>query len=174
MKIGIDIDNVIANTFIDLAMKFNQYMGKEMAAEEVVRVMRKEKFKMYGYWFVTWRDKLLTQVTPIAGASATLKKWHKDHHIVLVTSRQSMFNRQTKDWLKFHDMPYHELHHSKELKKHLKAPDCDIFLEDNIDECEVLADHVEKVYLFDQPWNRREHNKKNIHRVKGWEELRSL
>jgi len=172
MKIGIDIDNVIANTFIDLAMKFNQYMGQELAAEEVVRVMREEKFKMYGYWFVTWRDKLLSQVSPIQGAQETLSKWSGEHQLSLVTSRLSIFNKQTKEWLAKHSIPYHELHHAKELNKYKKAPNCNIFIEDNREECEVLADHCEKVYLFDRPWNQKELNKSNIIRVKGWDEIK--
>ncbi len=171
MKIGIDIDNVIANTFHDLAVEFNRFMGKEYDPQEVVRVMRQDKWKMYGYWYKTWKDKLLSKVSPIVGAAEALKKWHPEHELVLVTSRLGLFNGQTKEWLAKHGIPYHELHHAKELTKHKKAPGCHVFLEDNIDECEVLADHCERVYLFDQPWNQRELKKNNIKRVKGWEDL---
>jgi hypothetical protein len=174
MKIGIDIDNVISNTFSDLADYFNQFMGKSASPEEVVQVMRNEKLKMLMYWFVTWREKLLTKVAPIDGASEVITEWHKTHQILLVTSRLSLFNRQTKDWLKKHDVPFHELHHAKEKTKHKKAPNCDVFIEDNIEECEVLADYCETVLLVDQPWNRRTPSKSNIIRVKDWEEIRSV
>lgn len=105
MKIGIDIDNVIANTFVDLAAYFNQFMGKEFEP---------------------------------------------------------------------HEVPYHKLHHAKEKTKHTKISKPDIFIEDNLDECEILAEFCERVFLIDHPWNRREPNKKNIIRVKNWRELGEL
>jgi len=171
MKIGVDIDNVISNTFLDLANYFNEFMGKSAESKDVVEVMRKEKLKMLAYWLITWKDKLLTKVSPIEESADLIKKWHKDHEIVLVTSRISIFNKQTKDWLKKHGIPYHELHHAKEKTKHKKAKGCRIFIEDNIDECEVLADYCEKVFLIDYPWNRRKHDKKNIVRVKGFKDI---
>ncbi len=174
MKIGIDIDNVIANTLVDLADRFNEYIGRELSPVEVVEVMRKEKFRMWGYWFLTWRKGLLTKVSVISGARDTIRQWHGGHKIVLVTSRLRILNRQTRFWLSENGIPYHELHHSKETKKHLKADGCEIFIEDNLEECEVLADHCRQVFLMDHPWNRRPIKNKNIVRVNGWSELKGL
>ena len=36
MKIGVDIDNVLANTFDELSSHFNRFMGKEYAADETL------------------------------------------------------------------------------------------------------------------------------------------
>ena len=68
---------------------------------------------------------------------------------------------------------YHQLHHARELNKFKKAAGCDIFVEDNLEECEVLADHCGTVYLMDQPWNRREPRKRNIIRIADWHDLKS-
>ena len=174
MKIGLDIDNVIANTFQELAIYFNRYMGREHTPPEVVEIMRHDKLRMIGYWFVTWRDKLLTRLTPLAGSRETIREWHAAHEIVLITSRMPVFNRQTKDWLNHHSIPYHQLHHAKEFNKYKKAGGCDVFVEDNLEECEVLADHCEKVFLMDQPWNRRRPGRNNIIRVADWRELKQL
>jgi len=172
MKIGIDIDNVIANTFVDLFEYFNRYMGKKLEPVEVARVMKEEKLKMLGYWFVTWKDKLLSKVNPIEGAAEVLKALHADHTITLITSRMSVFNKETHEWLKKHGMSYHALHHAKELNKHKKAVGHEIFIEDNLEECEVLANHCKKVFLFDHPWNRKPIKGKNIIRVKNWREIK--
>ncbi|HTY13751.1 MAG TPA: hypothetical protein VMD02_06150 [Candidatus Omnitrophota bacterium] len=172
MKIGIDIDNVIANTFVDLAARFNEYMGRELSPSEVVEVMRREKLRMWGYWFLTWRKRLLTQVSVIDGAGETIREWHREHEIVLVTSRLPVLNRQTRQWLAQNSIPYHELHHSKETLKHRKSGACDIFIEDNLEECQVLADHCPTVFLMDHPWNRRPLGKSNIVRVSGWGQIR--
>jgi len=174
MKIGIDIDNVIANTFRDLLPHFNRFVGKEADPIEVIRMMREDKLKMLAYYFDAWRKRIMTRVTPMEGAAETIRDWHKQHAIKLITSRLTLFNRQTREWLHRHAVPYHELHHAKEKTKHTKAGGCHVFIEDNPDECEVLAHHCERVLLFDHPWNRREFSAKNIIRVKDWKEIRDL
>ena len=171
MNIGIDIDNVIADTFKDLSGFFNQFMGKEHSSHEVVSVMRKRKHLMLLYFFKAWRERVMTQVSLIEGAAETIQGWHKEHRIYLVTSRIRLFNRQTKEWLNRHYVPYHELHHAKETTKYEKVKNCAFFIEDSLDEAHALADHCEKVFLFDQPWNRVPLKKSNIIRVSGWQEI---
>lgn len=172
MRIGIDIDNVIADTFKDLSEAFNSYMGKQLKPQEVVDIMRKERLRMWGYWFITWKKRLLTKVAPVKGAKEALEIWFREHDILLVTSRLPILRRQTRQWLEQHGIPYHELHHLKEGRKFKKGKGCDIFIEDNLEECEILADHVDRVFLIDQPWNRRETKKKNIVRVGNWSDVR--
>jgi uncharacterized HAD superfamily protein len=171
MKIGIDIDNVIANTFADLIPYYNRFMGYEAAPQEVVETMRKRKIKMLQYYFRAWRQRVMTKISLIDGAKETIQQWHPKHEISLITSRLSIFNRQTRSWLDQHSIPYHSLHHAKEKTKHLKADGCQVFIEDNFEECEILADHCERVFLFDYPWNRRPTEKDNIIRVKNWSEI---
>jgi len=173
MKIGIDIDNVIANTYQDLYPFFDEFIGRKVTPHETVQIMRKQKVKMWFYFLKAWRQKVMTKVSLIQGAVKTIQDWHKKHQIYLVTSRFNLFNRQTKNWLKRHEIPYHELHHAKETTKHAKVPNCQIFIEDNLEECEILADHCEKVLLFNQPWNQHPIKKKNIIRVKDWSEIPS-
>ncbi len=173
MKIGLDIDSVIANTFQELADYFNRYMGREHTPPEVVEVMRRDKLKMLGYWFATWRHQLLTGLTPLPGARETVRRWHASHEIVLITSRLPVFNRQTRAWLAKHGFPFHELHHAREFHKYKKAAGCAVFVEDNLEECEVLAGHCPRVFLLDQPWNRRPAKRSNIVRVSGWAELQA-
>ncbi|NQT29412.1 MAG: hypothetical protein HQ596_02455 [Candidatus Saganbacteria bacterium] len=172
MKIGIDIDNVIANTYQDLYAFFDSFMKRKSDPHETIRIMRKHKIKMWFYFYKAWRQKVMTKVSLIDGAAETIQGWSKEHQIYLVTSRYPIFNRQTKWWLKEHKIPYWELHHAPETTKHLKVDRCDIFIEDNLDECEVLADHCERILLFDQPWNQKPIKQKNIIRVKDWEEIR--
>ena len=171
MKIGIDIDNVIANTYKDLAGFFHDFMGREIDPADIVEFFRHEKIKVWHYFFEAWRKKVMTKISLIKGSQETIQAWSKEHQIHLVTSRFPLFNRQTKAWLKKHAVPYHGLHHAKETKKHLKAKNCQIFIEDNLDECEILADHCEKVFLFDYPWNQKKPSKNNIVRVKDWTEI---
>jgi uncharacterized HAD superfamily protein len=174
MKIGIDIDNVIANTFQDLIPHYNRFMKRQDSPLEVIETMRREKLKMLQYYFRAWRTRIMTSVSLMEGAAGTIRKWHQQHKIKLITSRLFLFNRQTRRWLKKHDIPFHELHHAKEKTKYQKGRDCRVFIEDNLDECEVLANHCEKVFLIDHPWNQRQPRQNNIIRVKNWDDLQKL
>lgn len=174
MDIGIDIDNVIANTFQDLVPYYNRFMRREASPQEVIQSMRREKLKLLAYYYNAWRNRIMTTVTLVEGAAETIQQWHAKHTIKLITSRLPLFNRQTRSWLDRHNIPFHELHHARERTKHLKAGKCDVFIEDNLDECEVLADHCAKVLLFDHPWNRRPPARQNIIRVSSWDQIRDL
>ncbi|MFA5839046.1 MAG: hypothetical protein WC890_00140 [Candidatus Margulisiibacteriota bacterium] len=172
MKIGIDIDNVIANTYQDLRHFFDGFMGRKVDPHETVRIMRTQKLKMWLYFLKAWQDKVMTTVTLIDGAAETIRHLHPENSIYLVTSRFSLFNRQTKDWLKKHNIPYHELHHAKETTKHTKVSLPDIFIEDNLEECETLSKHCGKILLFNQPWNQKPIKHANVIRVSSWEEIK--
>ncbi|MFH1542868.1 MAG: hypothetical protein ABIE84_07270 [bacterium] len=171
MRIGIDIDNVIADTYNDLSGFFHKFLKHEVPSQDVVQIMQKRKMLMYAYFFKAWREKVMLGVNLIEGARETIQEWAKEHQIILVTSRFKMFNRQTKDWLAKHQIPYHELHHAKETTKFKKTGETDLFIEDNFHECEVLADHSKKVFLFDRPWNQKTPSKGNIIRVKDWQDI---
>ena len=165
MKIGIDIDNVIADTFADLIPHYERFMKQRSTPQQVIETMRRRKLKMLQYYFMAWKKRIMVTVGPIEGAAETSRQWHPKHQISLVTSRLCWFNRQTRDWLNKHNIPFHELHHAKERTKHKKANGCDLFIEDNVEECKILSDHCERVFLFDHHWNRIELAKKNIIRV---------
>ena|SRR3989339_358680 len=172
MKIGIDIDNVIANTFDELRHHFNRFMGKEYAAHEIVYALRKNKLKTFFYNVDAWRKKVLETVSPIPSAVDKIREWFLEHEIYLVTSRLFVLKNQTKRWLLKHNVPHHGLFHLKEGTKFKKAKEYDAFIEDNFEECEILAEHCPKVFLIDKPWNRKKSLKKNIVRIKDWEEFK--
>jgi len=172
MKIGIDIDNVIADTYKDLSDYFHGFLGKRLSPHETVKILRENRLIRWKYFLHVWQKKIMQTVSLIEGAAETIQQWHPVHKIYLVTSRFSLFNRQTRDWLKKYDIPFHQLHHAKETTKYKKTGPCDVFIEDNPEECEVLADHCNRVFLFDHPWNKETSKKKNIIRVKNWEEIK--
>ena len=147
-------------------------MGKPHTAQEVIETMRKQRIKMLAYYFYAWRKRIMSTVTLTKGSAETIRTWAREHKISLITSRRLVFNRQTRQWLNKHNIPYHELHHAREGTKFLKAKNCQVFIEDSFEECEILAQHCERVFLFDHPWNRKPLKQKNIIRVNSWPELR--
>ena len=172
MKIGIDIDNVIANTFEELRDHFNKFMGHNYEAHEIVHALRANKVKTFFYNIDAWHKRVLEGVSPIAEAVEKLREWTKEHELNLVTSRLFILKNQTARWLSKHSIPYDKLFHMKEGTKFIKGRECQAFVEDNLEEAEILADHCPKVFLIDKPWNRRESGKKNIIRIKSWGEFK--
>jgi len=173
MRIGIDIDNVIANTYNELYPFFHAYMGREIDPHQVVETMRKHKIRMIGYFYTAWKKKVMSSVSLIQGAAETIRLWHNNHHITLVTSRSFIFRRQTRRWLTKNSILFHQLHFAQETTKHSKIDNCDVFIEDNFEECEILADHCKQVLMLDYPWNQKPLTKKNIVRVKNWDEIKT-
>lgn len=174
MIIGIDIDNVIANTFGDIGFFLKKYVDPNINPLKVIENVQHDKLKMASFYIKAWRMKLITKVTLIEGAAETISKWYPQHRIKLVTSRFILFKKQTRDWLKLNYIHYHELYHMKEGTKFKKSKGCDFFIEDNPDECEILADYCPKVIILDHPWNQRPLKKPNIIRVKNWQEIAAI
>lgn len=174
MKIGLDIDNVIANTFHELSSHFNDFMGRKFEPHEIVLEMRKHKLKMVFYNIDAWLKGVLGKVSPVKEAIISIREWNKEHKIQLITSRLFILKRQTEKWLKKHDIPYNELYHLKEGTKYKKAKECDIFIEDNLEECEILSNYCKTVFLMDYPWNRKPLRPKNIIRILTWDEIKEF
>jgi uncharacterized HAD superfamily protein len=174
MIIGIDIDNVIGDTFQDLTYYIHKFIGKKIEPIKMLEFMRRKTLRTFIFVFKAWRIKLLTKISPINGAAATIQRWHPNHKIILITSRSVIFRKQTEKWLKEHRIPYHELHHAKMGKKYKRGKECNIFIEDNLEECLILSDFCDKVILFNYPWNQSAKEINNIIRVNSWEEISAI
>ena len=171
MQIGIDIDNVIGNTFQDLAYYIAKIFGKRIDPIKLVELIRRNTLQTIFFIYKAWRMRLLVKISPITGSAETIRKWYPKHKIILITSRSILLHRQTEEWLKKHNIPYHELLHAKEGMKYKRGKECTVFIEDNQRETEILADYCKFVFLFDYPWNRKSTKKSNIIRINSWPEL---
>ena len=178
MLIGVDIDDVIADTERVVRQHLNARYGLRLRREDVtdfsleklaglspgdVQAFLEDFHRSGGY----------RSMAPIPGAREALTRLAARHRIVLVTARPEETRPDTEAWLAEHGIPYHALIFSNGAGKHGLQP-YDRFVEDRPAFALELAEAGVPVLLFDAPWNRRVAHPR-IRRVRDWQEaLRHL
>jgi len=181
MKIGIDLDDVIADFFEALLKFYHKKFGK---------LHKKEEFKEWKWWPV-WgvsreeaikivdefhESHKLEEVPLMEHALNSLHHLLKDNEIFIITSRPVRFKPKVESWIKHHlgDLKI-EVMHAGDFHKGQGATKAEIcrekgislMLEDSPDTALECANAGIKVILFDYPWNQ-DAKHENIIRVKNW------
>jgi uncharacterized HAD superfamily protein len=175
MIIGIDIDNVIADTEKRLRRLLHEEMGITLNREDIrnyslenIAGIRREEMSFILDRF--GNGSIFLDVEVIEGAVETIGLLkEKGHRIALVTSRPDKVRDITREWLEGNGIPYDELYFASNTK--VNGIPYDLFLEDQDNFACELAEDGTFVLLFDAPWNRDvEHV--NIERVYSWQDVR--
>jgi len=180
MKIGIDIDEVVAE-FVDGFLEFyNQKAGTSLDREDIKSYSFHENLEISeeeveGIVDEFCNSEKLVDLGIVEGSKQGVINLDKYHDVVFITSRSSDFEKGTEKFLK-KNFPEHdfEIYFSKKDVKS-KAEICselgiDLILEDNPHYALDCAEKGTRVFLFNQPWNQDcEHE--NIIRVRNWTEV---
>jgi uncharacterized HAD superfamily protein len=186
-RIGVDLDEVLADflaTFIKfhnqkfgtklLKEQFSSFHLHEIIGEKVeVMNMRIEEF----YNSVTFE-----QLKPVDGALDAIEYLSKKYELIIITSRPKEVSDHTIKWLQRHfPKKFKNVHFAYNpyiLKSEKKTKSeialdtkINIFIEDNIDLATGVAMQGIKVYLIDAPWNQSDTLHENITRVYSWKEI---
>lgn len=189
--IGIDIDNVIADSYPLFLAKFNEIFKTKIKYEEIFDFYYLEKHtgvkepevKKFIKKYIC-HEEFQMNIPPEKGAIETIKRWiGRGHGIHYITSRPKVVRRVTEDWLKKHgffskeatldifDSDSHYNKHRQEIiyykKNQAKNRGVNLFIEDSKEIAESLQIPV---FLFDRPWNKGKLTR-NIKRVKNWAEI---
>ena len=176
MIVGVDIDNVIADTekevrrvmFEDRGIKLARDDFRDYAPEKLDRFSKEDLDYILG----RFRDgNIFLDVEAIDGARETLDRLMGRHRVVLVTSRPPLVEDFTRRWLKKNEIPYHELHFTPQSK--LNGIAYDLFIEDQDNFAREIADSGTYVLLYDAPWNRH-FTHENCERVLSWDDIRKF
>lgn len=190
-KIGIDIDNVIADSYPQYIDAFNKRFGTSVKYEEIFHFYYLEKNVGIEETLVSefietivHSQNFQLQIPPIINALKIIKKWmKKGYSIHYITSRPIDTKQETEQWLKkqgffmkgvtldLYNEKEHNFSHISRINsyKRLVADKriLDIFIEDSIDIAKSLDIPV---LLVDRPWNQGK-LPKNVKRVKDWAEI---
>lgn len=189
MRIGIDIDDVIAKTGQVFYQKINDHFGLNIDFTKVPSYdyVDKEVFKK-GFTPKEFYDYLTKmQLTSTYHQELDSRRWLKDtlkklyqrgHLLYLVSNRHVLILPYTTVWLrKIGILPYLSgvIHNSYTQKpyasfktREAKRLKLDLFLEDALDYAMPVAQSGIPVILFDRPWNQAKNLSKNIYRVDDW------
>lgn len=78
------------------------------------------------------------------------------YDIVVITSRQANAVHDTMDWLAYQKLPTTEIHILGSQPKSSVQPECDVYIDDAIHNCEDLLNNTKGLVIMpDRPWNSK-------------------
>jgi uncharacterized HAD superfamily protein len=191
MRIGIDVDEVLAETIVSILEHHNEKYKTNFSKEDVLVYelwktwggTREESSKKVDEYF---ESEKFSSLLPIEEAKEVIKSLGKNHELFVVTSRPNMVQKQTIEWLEQHfPSTFKKVlftnHWDKNSPNKLitKAELCEkekieIMIEDNSSYASECAKVCKKVILMDQPWNRKDTFLKNVIRIHSWKEAEAV
>lgn len=185
MRIGIDIDDTIANTY---EVQFN--LAQNYAINELKRdgkIQQLEDLKTHFYigrlhnwskeeeinFFKKYYKNCLEDIQPKMFAKEVIEKLKQEgNEIYIVTARFSFQEVDAKvyseKWLEKYQIPYDALIvDAQEKGKIAQENKIDIFIDDSYSNCEKIAQCGIKTYIMDSRVNRGIENKE-IERIYSW------
>ncbi len=185
MRIGIDLDEVLAN-FLDPLLRFHN--------EIYSTSLKRDDFKSYNFW-ETWggtREQAIQKVLdfyksdyfknikPFEGAIESIEELSKDNELLIITSRYKAISEETEKWInKYFPDNFSGIHFTNEFfdsfnnkRKHEICLDLEInsLVEDSLEYAQQCASNGINILLMDRPWNRGK-LQEGIIRVHSWKEI---
>ncbi len=185
MKIGIDIDDTIADSY-DSFLKCALEYDKTLRNTGIVSQKRlyhydfdwneEEINKFYSIYFA----KSFGGVTPKKDAIDILRKLkNQEHEIIFITSRNNMNTKYsaydiTMEWMKKYDVPYTKVITECNDKEAICLKEkIDVFIDDSRSQCtNVARNDAITVILYDE-FNMHEDYNESF-KVKSWNEIYSI
>ncbi len=186
MKIGIDIDDTIANT----SEQINIYA--KIFTENILK--RKFKLKnidiydpmwarhLYGWteeedkeFWNKYYEKCVQNVKPMKNAANIINKLFENNEIIIITARwdrkEGTINEITKEWLKNNNIHYNKLYTDCLDKRNIALENkIDLFIDDSIKTCMQIHELGIKTFIMNSRINENM-DIGDIIRVKSWIEI---
>ena len=189
MKIGIDIDDTISNTYDVIFNYAQKYTIEELKRE--INISNKKGYYDHNYtesihgWnkvesVMLWEKyykEMLHKVRPKTFAKEYLNKIAEDYEIYLITARFDIpgldVKKITEEWLSNYEIPYVKLITNANNKaKIIKENEIELFIDDSFNNCRAVSDIGIKTYLMDsRPNSNIDLSEENFERVFSWPHL---
>jgi uncharacterized HAD superfamily protein len=170
--LGVDIDNVLADSDVRLRAMILEMCGIELKEEQMTRY----EYEAYGVTeeqlgevFRVFNTETCRTLELVSGAKTAMEQLTRRYEIALVTSRNPESKAGTEHWLRTKGLPYDQLHFNDE--KHALGIPYHAFIEDRHEHAHRIATTGAAVYLLTRPWNARPLTHPNVRRVDTWDEI---
>lgn len=183
MKIGIDLDDVLADSLPHYLRAFNKRFGLEVEladgawriADRFPHIPRQEADDFFTELI---DDGFFSSRSLMPYAKEAVETLTDDgHYLYIITGRTPRDERITMDWLTRVGVLSHfeaVMHRTREPVGHHKSSaaselQLDLFIEDELAVALAVSETATPVLLFDQPWNQGP-LPDNVHRIGSWGE----
>lgn len=175
MKIGVDIDGVIADFVTTFRRLVKKKYGVSISENDiyahdlflVLGVPEGEAKQLI-------RETLKAKLKLVPKAKESLARLSECNEIFIVTARPKDLLKQTVKWLKFNRINYHEIVQQDEGQKYRSNLKLDVVVEDNLTEALKWLGKAKNVLIFDHPWNRSLNVRRLFTRVYDWDGIMSF
>lgn len=184
MKIGIDIDDTITNTF-KIGMKYAEEFTKNYCGRTYTDINeRLGNIKTHRYWqeIFEWNseeeEQFLKNYYPKIAEEMEIKEevheiinqLYPKNEIFFITARLEEERVITEELLRKNHIPFHGLCLARPKLEVCQENGIDIFIDDSYENCKSVSSNNIKTYLMDNVTNGNI-NDNNIERVYGWNDL---
>lgn len=178
LKIGVDIDGVLANQIIGVLPIIRKEYGINLNYENVTEWSLPIKNTNISSIIeeALSDDNFILNMPLHLNAQKSIDVIIKKHRIIIITSRQKTCDFATQEWLSSKKIAHHEYINSCDQPK--SAHSLDVLIDDYVGHIKnFLEDTNGYAFLFDQPWNndRRalNHYEKNgrLVLIKEWSQI---
>ncbi len=173
--IGLDLDGVVAEFVEPFLVELRKEFDISLTRSDVISYDLAEMTRLSRTEIDRFVDELSTSgfyasLKPVDGAPSSIRSLAKLYGIYILTTRPQASHRDTVRWLRRYRIPYDSLEFCEFGNKVSKDDQLAVFVDDNLEQAAIAADHVPLVLLFDQPWNRTNDMPTNCRRIAGWSE----
>jgi 5'(3')-deoxyribonucleotidase len=176
MRLGIDLDGVVADFNRGWMKLYNEEFGTDLTPDLVQRwngIHRLTHLEsMQDFW--SWargvdRPSVFRHLPTYEGALDTLRVLAERHDIVIVTTKPGWAVHDTYAWISDVRIPTREIH----VTTHKWHVSCDVYLEDSPYQLKALVEHRPEstVCRYVRPWNGPVDGARD---VAGWEDFASV
>jgi 5'(3')-deoxyribonucleotidase len=177
LRLGIDLDGVVADFNAGWIAKYNESFGTRLTPDHVdvwdAPTVLTHFTDMGEFW--TWARSsgggasIFRVLEPYHGAVEALGRLQRRHDVVIVTTKPSFAIHDTYAWIAEYRIPTREVH----IVDDKSAVDCDVYLDDADHNLERLLRQrpQARVCRFVRPWNHPHDGAVDVH---TWDDFESL
>jgi len=160
VRLGIDLDGVVADFNTGWTRLYNAEFGAELASESITAWKAPAQLPHFGSMSAFWKwartcgpegVSLFRTLDPYPGALEALQRLSRRHRIVIITSKPRYAVHDTYAWIAEHRLPTTDVH----IVDDKSSIACDVYLEDADHNLVRLARERPEAIVcrFVRPWN---------------------